>query len=121
MALWDFDSGDADGTPADQSKNMYSDTANQHPSTLLALNHETQASTAYALISDSKLWAGTHRSSPLTNRFDVLPFAINVLQQAGYDLVTLAECVGQNPYQWVSNPQTPGVRFTSFETSLSVY
>ena len=111
VALWDFDSGDADGTPADQSKNMYSDTSNQHPSTLLALNHETQTSTPYAPISDSKPCAGTHRPSPLPNRSDVLPFAIDVLQRAGYDLVTLAECVGQNPYQWVRSPQTPGVCF----------
>ena len=64
---------------------------------------------------------GTHRSSPLPNRFEVLPVAIDVLQQAGYKLVTLAECVGQNPYQWVGSPQTPGVRFTSLMTSLSVY
>ena len=120
MALWDFDSGDAIGTPADQSKNMYRDTANQHPSTLLALNHETQASTAYALTSDSKLCTSTHRSSTLPDRFDVLPFAIDVLQRAGYDLVTLAECVGQHPYQSVGSPQTPGVRFISFVT-LSVY
>ena len=62
-------------------------------------------------MSNSRPWACTHRSSPLPNRFDVLPFAISVLQQAGYRLVTLAECVGQNPYQWVGSPQTPGVRF----------
>jgi len=97
---------------------MYQDIANQHPSSILALNHETSDSTAYALISDSIPLAGTHRSSPLPNRFDVLPFAINVLQQAGYRLVTLAECVGQNPYQSVGSPQTPAVRFTSFTPSI---
>ena len=112
MALWDFDSEDGVGATAEQSKKKYSDAANRHPSTLLALNHEPQASTAYALISASKLCSGTHRSSPLPNRFDVLPFAIDVLKRAGYHLVTLAECVGQDPYQWVGNPQTPTVRFS---------
>ena len=118
MAIWDFDSGDTGGTPPDQSKNMYQDFANRHPSTILALNHEIIASTVYALISDRTPWASTHHSFPLPNRFDVLPFAIRVLQQAGYRLVTLADCVGQSPYQWVGSPQTPGVRFTSFEPSI---
>jgi len=86
LALWDFDSGDSDGTPPEGSKAMYNDTAAQHPTSILALNHETYASTAY----------------------DVLPHAIQVLQGAGYKLVTLAECVGEVPYQWVVAPQTPG-------------
>lgn len=109
MALWDFDSGDTTGIPAEQSKNMYRDFANRRPSSILALNHEVIPSTVYALIPDSEPWTGTHRSSPLPNRFEVLPVAIDVLQRAGYQLVTLAECVGQNPYQWVGSPQTPGV------------
>ena len=121
VALWDFDSGDARGATAEQSKNMYSDIANRHPSSFLPLNHEVIPSTAYALISNSESWAGSHRSFPLPNRSDVLPFAIGVLQRAGYNLVTLADCVGQSAYQWVGTPQAPGVRFTSFLTSLSVY
>jgi len=86
LAIWDFDSGDGVGTPAEDSKNMYRATADQHPSSILALNHEFSTSTV----------------------FDVLPFAISVLQAAGYKLATLAECVGQNPYQSVGSPQTPG-------------
>jgi len=86
LALWDFDSGDSTGSTAQQSKDDYTTTVNQHPSTILALNHETYATTAY----------------------DVLPFAINLLQSKGYNLVTVAECLGQAPYQWVGSPQTPG-------------
>jgi len=114
VALWDFDSGDTTGIPTEQTKNMYRDFANRHLNSILALNHEVIPSTAYALISVSEPWTGPHRSSPLPTRYDVLPVAIDVLQRAGYRLVTLAECVGQNPYQWVGSPQTPGVRFTSF-------
>jgi hypothetical protein len=120
VALWDFDSGDTAGTPAEQSKNMYQDFAGRHPNSILALNHEIIPSTAYAPISDSYTLGGTHRFSPLHNRYDVLPFAIKALQTAGYRLVTLAECVGQNPYQWVGSPQTPGVCFTSFAPSISL-
>jgi len=84
VSLWDFDSGDSTGASAEQSKQAYSDLANNHPSTILALNHETQASTA----------------------FDILPFAISELQNAGYNLVTLAECLGEAPYQSFHTPES---------------
>jgi len=85
LVLWDFDSGDSLGVSAAQRKQRYTDIANRHPSTILALNHETNESTAY----------------------DVLPHAISVLKQAGYRLVTLGTCLGQSRYQ----AQTaPGVR-----------
>ena len=112
MALWDFVSGDADGVPPAESKARYDATVAQHPGNILALNHEPFAGTAYALISSSIPRASIHRSSPLLYRYDVLPHAIQVLQNAGYRLVTVAECVGQNPYQWVADPQTPGVRLS---------
>jgi len=86
LALWDFVSGDADGVPPAESKARYDATVAQHPGSVLALHHEPFASTAY----------------------EVLPYAIQALQHAGYRLVTVAECVGQNPYQWVADPQTPG-------------
>jgi len=83
VVIWDFDSGDSTGSSATTSKNKYNTVANQHPSTILALNHETYEQTAH----------------------NVIPYAIQRLQSAGYKLVTLAECLGKNPYQSVAAPQ----------------
>ncbi|KAG7451428.1 carbohydrate esterase family 4 protein [Guyanagaster necrorhizus] len=83
VVLWDFDSGDSVGASVQESESTYDSTISQHPSTILALNHETYETTAY----------------------DVLPYAIDELQAAGYSLVTLAECLGESPYQSVGSPQ----------------
>ncbi|KAJ2922538.1 hypothetical protein H1R20_g14558, partial [Candolleomyces eurysporus] len=85
IANWDFDSGDSSGATPQQSKNSYDARIAQHPSTILTLNHETQSGTAY----------------------DVLPYAIQKLKAAGYQLVTVAECLGRAPYQSVAAPGTP--------------
>jgi len=45
----------------------------------------------------------------LFNRHQVLPYAIQKLQAAGYQLVTLAECLGMPAYQSVVAPGTPDV------------
>lgn len=42
MVTWDFDSGDSVGASVSQSETLYKNIANKHPSTLLALNHETE-------------------------------------------------------------------------------
>jgi len=82
VAIWDFDSGDSVGSSAADSKNKYDVIAKRHLSTLLALNHEIYSSTA----------------------FEVVPHAIKALQSAGYKLVTLAECLGRQPYQHIGDP-----------------
>jgi len=82
---WDFDSGDSVGASVAESNRRYDEVVSQHPSTLLALNHEVYETTAH----------------------QVLPHAIEVLQGAGYRLVTLAECLGEQPYQSIGSP---GVR-----------
>jgi peptidoglycan/xylan/chitin deacetylase (PgdA/CDA1 family) len=41
LVTWDFDSGDSTGSSAEQSIQDYQNLADQHPSTVLALNHET--------------------------------------------------------------------------------
>ncbi|KAL4255782.1 hypothetical protein AB1N83_013660 [Pleurotus pulmonarius] len=84
LATWDFDSGDSLGVSAQASKNRYNTVAGQRPRTILALNHETVASTAQ----------------------QVIPYAIQRLHAAGYRLVTVAECLGRQPYQWVGKPKT---------------
>ena len=45
----------------------------------------------------------------LFNRHQVLPYAIQKLQAAGYQLVTLAECLEMPAYQSVVAPGTPDV------------
>ncbi|KAG5645106.1 hypothetical protein DXG03_006920 [Asterophora parasitica] len=60
----------------------YDDIAKARPSTILALNHDVYQQTAQV----------------------VVPHAIQVLQKAGYKLVTLAECLGKPAYQYVGPP-----------------
>jgi peptidoglycan/xylan/chitin deacetylase (PgdA/CDA1 family) len=83
LVLWDLDAGDGLGKSPEESQGIYDEVISRHPSTILALNHETHERSAH----------------------QVLPYAIEHLKNAGYRLVTLAECVGQAPYQYVTNPQ----------------
>ncbi|KAF8072280.1 carbohydrate esterase family 4 protein [Lyophyllum atratum] len=82
LVNWDFDSGDSIGKTAAQSEALYDDLVERHPSTILALNHEVYATTARI----------------------VLPHALKKLQGAGYKLVTVAECLGRNPYKYIGQP-----------------
>lgn len=87
-------SEDSLGASAQESKAKYDTIISEHPDTILALNHETIVTTSQ----------------------EVIPYAIQKLKAAGYSLVTLAECLGQEPYQWVSTPQ---VKDVSTPSSLS--
>ena len=50
--------------------------------------------------------------NPDTTAFSVLPYVIDRLQEAGYDLVTVAECLGATPYKSEGAPGTPDVKST---------
>ncbi|CAE6523299.1 unnamed protein product [Rhizoctonia solani] len=76
IVTWDFDSGDADGVPEEQSAAAYQNLVASRPNSVLTLNHETHSSTADALVGQM----------------------ISLFQDAGYRLVTVAECVGMDPY-----------------------
>ncbi|KAG6845255.1 hypothetical protein H0H87_011990 [Tephrocybe sp. NHM501043] len=82
LVNWDFDSGDSVGKTAAQSNQLYDNVAQRHPSTLLALNHEVYQTTAEI----------------------VVPHAIETLQGAGYRLVSVAECLGMEPYKQRGSP-----------------
>ncbi|KIJ94301.1 carbohydrate esterase family 4 protein [Laccaria amethystina LaAM-08-1] len=82
VAVWDFDSGDSTGSTPAQSEAAYDALIAKHPSNILALNHETQETTAH----------------------QVLPYAIKKLKAAGYRLVSLAECTGLPAYQKTQAP-----------------
>jgi len=90
LVLWDFDSQDSLGATVAQSEKLYNDLIARHPSNILPLNHEVYWTTAHQL----------------------LPYVINKLQAAGYNLVSLSECLGQAPYQSVGSPGTPDASWT---------
>ncbi|KAL0571856.1 hypothetical protein V5O48_010109 [Marasmius crinis-equi] len=85
LVIWDFDAGDADGEPVNQTLSDYKKRIGQHPSTILPLNHETYDTTAH----------------------QVVPQVVKWLKDAGYNMVTVAECLGMEPYQSVQAPGTP--------------
>lgn len=47
-------------------------------------------------------------------RHDVIPYAVKVLKEAGYQLVTVAECLGQDPYLSVDAPSARDVCLVFF-------
>ncbi|KAG8909053.1 Carbohydrate esterase 4 protein [Tulasnella sp. 417] len=90
IVIWDFDSGDSQGNSAQEMETDYQNLAAQKPPTILTLNHETYESTAKR----------------------VLPYALSALQAQGYSFVTVAECLGANPYQSVTTPGTRDATWT---------
>ncbi|KAJ7857208.1 hypothetical protein B0H13DRAFT_1727533 [Mycena leptocephala] len=90
LALWDWDTGDADGNTTAQSEAVYNDVANARVQNALILEHETEETTANTLV----------------------PFAIRLFQSKGYNLVTMAQCVGVDPYQAVGVPQQQSSSWT---------
>ncbi|KAF5350473.1 hypothetical protein D9756_008495 [Leucocoprinus leucothites] len=87
---WDFDSGDSIG--ADPSKQLtdYDGLVTKKPPSILSLEHETMQSSAET----------------------VLPAVIQKLQAAGYQLVTVADCLGMNPYKAVGVPYARDATWT---------
>ncbi|KAJ7501524.1 carbohydrate esterase family 4 protein [Mycena galericulata] len=88
LALWDWDTGDADGNTPAESEAVYSDVANERVKNAIILNHETEQTTSTMLV----------------------PYAIDLFQSAGYNLVTMAECLGVAPYQAIGVAQQRTVR-----------
>lgn len=77
--MWSMDSGDSMGQPAAYSLARYAEQAAKYPTPGIALNHETYQSTVQS----------------------VIPKAVKVLGAAGYKLVSLAQCLGIEPYEYV--------------------
>ncbi|KAJ7152769.1 carbohydrate esterase family 4 protein [Mycena filopes] len=84
LVVWDFDSLDSDGASAAKSKKLYDAKIAKKPSTLLALNHETEVTTVR----------------------QVIPYVVPKLLAAGYEMVTVSECLGVDPYSFVGSPGT---------------
>lgn len=86
--LWSDDVGDANGESPDYSKGVYDGVIADYPNPHLVLDHSTIETTAY----------------------DVLPYAVPQLQQAGYQLVAVDTCLGDDgewPYEYIQEPGTP--------------
>jgi len=90
LALWDWDTGDADGNTTAQSEAVYNDVANAKVKNALILEHETEETTATTLV----------------------PFALNLFKSKGYNLVTMAQCLGVDPYQAIGVPQKQSSSWT---------
>ncbi|KAG8704495.1 Carbohydrate esterase 4 protein [Ceratobasidium sp. 395] len=90
IALWDWDSKDSLGATPTESKKSFDQLLAKRPTNILSLHHEVYERTAH----------------------EVVPYMIPKLQKAGYKLVTLAECLGEEPYQSVGAPGTPDASWT---------
>jgi peptidoglycan/xylan/chitin deacetylase (PgdA/CDA1 family) len=82
LVLWDTDTGDSEGASVASQKSVIDGIVKRHPSKALVLQHETYQPTVD----------------------QVLPYALTKLKAAGYQLVTVAECLGKAPYQSVKAP-----------------
>ncbi|WVR06675.1 hypothetical protein IAU60_003707 [Kwoniella sp. DSM 27419] len=86
--LWSDDTGDANGESVDYSKNVIDGVANSYPSPKMVLEHSVIDTTAS----------------------QVVPYAINRLNSAGYQLVAVDTCLGDDgewPYEYVREPGSP--------------
>ncbi|KAJ7504954.1 hypothetical protein B0H11DRAFT_450058 [Mycena galericulata] len=79
LAMWDWDTGDADGNTTAQSEAVYNDVISSGVTNALILEHETEETTATVLV----------------------PYAIKLFQSHGFNLVTMAQCLGVQPYKAV--------------------
>ncbi|KAJ6512562.1 carbohydrate esterase family 4 protein [Mycena sanguinolenta] len=96
LVIWDFEDGDSTGSSFAKSEADYNKTLAKHPASLLTLNHETYSA------------------------YRVLPYAISQLKAGGYNMVSVATCLGLEPYHSVGEPGTPDVCLRSTAESCSM-
>ena len=96
LVNWSFDSGDLIGATPAEGNAAYDKLVKDHPSLVLALNHEVYS--VFLFFSFKIPWIESYTLSIDITAFIVAPHAIKVLQSAGYKLVTITECLGQQPY-----------------------
>ncbi|EDR03042.1 carbohydrate esterase family 4 protein [Laccaria bicolor S238N-H82] len=97
FALGPTSSGDSTGASPAQQMASYDALVARRPNTVLSLEHEVYETSAH----------------------EVIPYAIQKLKGAGYNLVTVAECLGMQPYQFVSAPMAQqAVSCTKFLISI---
>ncbi|KAL9709113.1 hypothetical protein Ac2012v2_007463 [Leucoagaricus gongylophorus] len=94
VVTWDFDSGDSIGADVNKQLNSYDSLVSKKPSSIISLEHETIQTSAET----------------------VLPNVIQKLQAAGYQLVTVADCLGAQPYNAVGAPYARDATWTCGDT-----
>ncbi|KAF8317960.1 carbohydrate esterase family 4 protein [Clavulina sp. PMI_390] len=82
VVTWNQDSGDSVGATMTQQKAVYSNFIKKKSQKAIFLNHETYKSTVVTL----------------------LPYAIAELKKGGYEMVTLATCLGKSAYLSQGSP-----------------
>ena len=102
VTMWDHDTGDGSRAPVAQSVQGYTDLVARHPPTVLTLNHEVYGSFP-SVTDDGEIMIVVPIAE--TTAREIVPHAIRVFQARGYRLVTVAECLGMEPYQSVTTPQ----------------
>ncbi|WWC71124.1 uncharacterized protein I206_105077 [Kwoniella pini CBS 10737] len=91
--LWSDDTGDASGESPSYSEGVLESVANDYPKPHLVLDHSVIQTTST----------------------EVLPNSVWKLQQAGYQLVAVDTCLGDDgewPYEYVGEPGTPDGSWT---------
>ncbi|ELU39055.1 carbohydrate esterase family 4 protein [Rhizoctonia solani AG-1 IA] len=99
VANWDFDSGDAAGV---SSRSQYNKLIMSGPDSILTLNHETKPKCVHRLVVE-------YGTNAISSSEDVIPYAIQQIKAKGYKLVTVAECLGESPYQSTGTPSSRDV------------
>ncbi|KAG8710634.1 Carbohydrate esterase 4 protein [Ceratobasidium sp. 394] len=90
LVTWDFDSQDWTGAASADIEAAYKAHFDTNPKNILPLNHEIYNTTVH----------------------DVLPYIIGLAKSKGYKLVTVAECLGIQPYLYHGKPSKRDASWT---------
>ena len=101
---WDDVSGPTTGTSIQASNAMYAGKVLTYPTPHLILNHEqdTVRVSNVAAITAMPVNLLVFLQATISQ---VIPQAIAEMQKGGYNLVSVAECLGLPAYQWIGEPQ----------------
>ncbi|KAG9077304.1 Carbohydrate esterase 4 protein, partial [Ceratobasidium sp. 370] len=105
LVTWDFDSQDWTGAASADIEAAYKAHFDTNPKNILPLNHEVySASTLLSLLTSNLILQPRPLKPPDTTVHDVLPYIIGLAKSKGYKLVTVAECLGIQPYLYQGKP-----------------
>ncbi|KAG9083463.1 Carbohydrate esterase 4 protein [Ceratobasidium sp. UAMH 11750] len=113
LVTWDFDSQDWTGAASTDIEAAYKAHFDTNPKNILPLNHEVySASIPLPLVSSNLITQSCPPKLPDTTVHDVLPYIIGLAKSKGYKLVTVAECLGIQPYLYHGKPSKRDASWT---------